>query len=49
MSYALGVVQSLSAIVYNFTAPGEAVLFLTPCIRNSTMSPRPGTARCWRA
>jgi cystathionine beta-lyase len=30
MSYALGVVQSLSAIVYNFTAPGEAVLFLTP-------------------
>ncbi len=30
MSYCLGVVQALSAIVYNFTAPGEGVCFLTP-------------------
>ena len=30
MSYSLGVVQSLSAIVENFTAPGEAVCFMPP-------------------
>ena len=30
MSYSLGVVQSLSAIVKNFTSPGEAVCFMPP-------------------
>lgn len=30
MSYALGVVQALSAMVYNFTAKSDAVCFLTP-------------------
>lgn len=30
MSYCLGIVQALSAMVYNFTAPGEGVSFLSP-------------------